>query len=172
MNASGYNRYLTRQLCWIDGTPTHGSSARQRQCPRCRRKWSFDGLAKQWLLAQEFCYGCTRREAATVSGVDVHTAGYYYLMFERSLAANVRRLIDEGKGWVLADTDRLHEVLREAMKMRRQRQKARLVARLRLEKLNVRQRLDLIFTEVFSRKVELLRRGRSMTNIRPRTAYR
>jgi hypothetical protein len=154
VNAASFNRHLTRKLCWIDGSPTHASSERQRQCSQCRRKWSYDGLAKQWILAQEYCAGSNRRQAAAAAGVDVHSAGRHYIAFERALAANVRRLIEEGKGWVLADTERLQDVLRQAMKRKGQRQKARLAARLRFEKLHVRKRLDLIFKEVFSRKLE------------------
>ena len=161
VTASGFNRHLAEKLCWIDGVPTHQSSARQRQCGRCRRKWSYDGLAKKWMLAQEYCAGNTRREAAAATGVDVHTAGRHYAEFELALATRVRELLGAGEGWALGDAERLHQVLREGMRSPNRRQKLRLAAGLCFEKLRVRKRLELIYELVFAEKVEgLVRPGR------------
>ena len=158
VTASCFNRHLAEKLCWVDGAQTHRSSARQRQCPRCRRKWSYDGLAKKWMLAQEYCAGHTRREAAAATGVDVHTAGRHYSAFDLALAGYVRGLLAEGKGWVLGDEEKLHVFLRKGVGSSTRRQKLRLAARLSFEKLRMRRRLELIFDLVFAPKVGRLLR--------------
>jgi hypothetical protein len=160
VTANVFNRHLTRKLCWIDSKATHASSARQRQCPLCRRKWSYDGLAKQWLLAQEYCAGHTRREAAEAAGVDVHTAGRHYAAFDKAVAGYVHRLLENGQSWILGDADRQQEVLSMGIRRpRSQRQRQRLAARVCFEKLPVRKRLNLIFQEVFAAKTERMKRN-------------
>ncbi len=160
MTTSSFNRHLAKKLCWVDGVPTHRSSARQRQCPRCRRKWSYDGLAKMWMLAQEYCAGHTRREAAAATGVDVHTAGRHYAAFDLALAGYVRGLLDEGKSWVLGEGEKLHQVLRKGLRSPTRRQKLRLAARLSFEKLRMRRRLELIYELTFAPKIGRLARPR------------
>jgi hypothetical protein len=154
VNAASFNRHLTRKLCWIDSSPTHASSERQRQCSQCRRKWSYDGLARRWILAQEYCAGSNRRQAAAAAGVDVHTAGRHYAAFEGALAGRVRRLLETGQSWVLGDAEKIQEVLQNGMKSSRRQQRLRLAARLCFERLHVRKRLDLLFKEVFATKLE------------------
>ncbi len=161
MTAAAFNRHLTRKLCWIDGAATHASSARQRQCPRCRRKWSYDGLAKAWIVAQEYCAGRSRKEAAEAAAVDVHTAGRHYASFDLALATYVHTLLETGQSWRLGDADKRHEVQGKALRSpRSQRQKQRLAAKVCFEKLSIRKRLDLIFNEAFAAKVERFVRRR------------
>ncbi|MBU3664899.1 MAG: hypothetical protein FGM15_03350 [Chthoniobacterales bacterium] len=156
MNASAFNRHLTRKLCWIDGSPTHVSSAKQRQCTRCRRKWSYDGLIKQWLLAQEFCAGHSRREAAVAAGVDVHTAGRHYADFQLALAGYVRRLLAEGMAWRLGDAEKFHRLFRMGLANSSPRQRRRLAAQICFDGLGARKRLDLLCELVFAEKLRLL----------------
>lgn len=157
MRASTFDRYVTRQLCWLDGSPTHVSSARQRQCPRCRRKWSHEGLAKRWLVAQEYCTGHNRREAAQAAGVDGHTAGRYYSAFDRVLARHLRKNLKRGRAWTLAAGESSQRLA--ANKAKSPRQIERLAAHFCLEGLSIRRRLELIYELVFSAGVErLLRR--------------
>lgn len=161
MNAAAFNRHLTRKLCWIDSTATHASSARQRQCPRCRRKWSYDGLAKAWIVAQEYCAGHTRREAAAAAEVDVHTAGHHYASFDLALAKHVRTLLKSEQTWILGDADTLLGVLRKEWRgSLNQRQRQQLAARVCFAKLTIRQRLDLIYQVVFAARVERFAPGR------------
>lgn len=149
-----FNRHLTQKLCWIDGSPTHASSARQRQCSLCRRKWSYEGLSKQWLLAQEYCAGRNRRVAAQVAGVDVHTAGRHYSAFERALAGHLRRNLELGRGWKFAAIRSPRRI--GAEKPQRPRQMQRLAAQLCLEELSVYRRMQLLYDVVFAARVERL----------------
>ena len=55
MTLEEFEHYLTRQRCWLDGAPTHKSHCGQRQCKRCRRKWSYKSLQRHWHLARLFC---------------------------------------------------------------------------------------------------------------------
>lgn len=55
MTLEEFEAYLTRQMCWLDGAPTHASHAGQRQCRHCRRKWSYLKWTRYWRLAQLFC---------------------------------------------------------------------------------------------------------------------
>jgi hypothetical protein len=156
VRASVFNRHVTQKLCWIDGSPTHASSARQRQCPLCRRKWSYDGLSKRWLLAQEYCAGRNRRAAAQAVGVDVHTAGRHYAAFERALADHLRRNLELGRAWKFAAIRSPRRI--GAEKPPSPRQVRRLAAQLCLEGLSVYRRMQLIYDVVFSARVERLLR--------------
>jgi hypothetical protein len=153
---SSFNRHLTKQLCWIDGSPTHFSSARQRQCARCRRKWSYEGLSKRWFLAQAFCAGRNRREAAHATGLGAHTAGRHYDAFERALAGHLRRNLKLERGWTFAAIRSSRRIT--VAKLTSQKQKLRLAAQLCLEGLPVYRRMQLIYDLVFSARVERLLR--------------
>lgn len=88
MTAEDFDQHLARQLCWIDGSPTHASHAGQRQCRHCRRKWSYSTLRKQWELARLYCTGRKRVQAAQRARVDPHMAGRHYRIFEDALAGH------------------------------------------------------------------------------------
>ena len=55
MNFREFQYRLAEQRCWLDDEPTHASHAGQRQCPRCRRKWSYTAMRRNWRLAELFC---------------------------------------------------------------------------------------------------------------------
>jgi len=55
MTLEEFEARLTQQRCWLDGAPTHASHAGQRQCRRCRRKWSYLRWTRYWHLARFFC---------------------------------------------------------------------------------------------------------------------
>jgi len=54
-NLGEFHRLLAEERCWIDGENTHPSHAGQRQCSRCRRKWSYRIMQRHWHLAALFC---------------------------------------------------------------------------------------------------------------------
>ena len=83
MKAAEYERRLLQQLCWICGAPTTRSSAQQRQCPNCRRKWSFRRRQLRWNLLQLFASGLTPAEAARRLQICYRTAWTHFLDFER-----------------------------------------------------------------------------------------
>lgn len=149
MTATTFNSYLTKKLCWIDGAHTHASSERQRQCGRCRKKWSYEGVSKRWILAQEYCAGHNRREAAVAAGVDVHTAGRHYAAFEKALADRVLRMLRKGEAWRLGDAEGIHVSLRKRGKKPRPRRQRGLLAALCLAHLGLHERLALLFESVF-----------------------
>ena len=59
-----YRHYVAHTLCWLDGTPTHSSSDLQRQCPKCRQKWSYERLGMELELLDLYCQGLNASEAA------------------------------------------------------------------------------------------------------------
>lgn len=153
MKPTGFNRYLTRKLCWRDGSATHASSAWQRQCSHCRRKWSYEALAKQWVVAQEYCAGHTRQEAARAAKVGQHTAGRHYAAFEKALASHLRLLLKKGELWKLGDMEKIQTALRKSAKKLPPRRRRRLPAELCFEHLRLGERLALLFELVFLPKV-------------------
>lgn len=54
MKLRAFQGRLLEERCWIDGARTHPSHAGQRQCPRCRRKWSYRTMQRHWRLAKFF----------------------------------------------------------------------------------------------------------------------
>lgn len=91
-----YRRYVTQMLCWLDGTPTHSSSDLQRQCPKCRQKWSYERLGMELELLELYCQGFSASEAARKISCAKNTAlnrfGRFSGRMEEIVAA---RLADE-----------------------------------------------------------------------------
>jgi len=156
VRVSVFNRHVTQQLCWIDGSPTHVSSALQRQCPRCRRKWSYEGLSKRWLLAQEYCAGRNRRSAARAAGVDVHTAGRSYAEFDQALGDHLRNNLKLGRGWKFAAMRSSRTIT--TARVTSEKQRLRWAAEFCMEGRPFDRRLQLLYDLVFSARVERLLR--------------
>ncbi len=113
-------------------------------------------MSKRWLLAQEFCTGRNRREAAQTAGVGVHTAGRHYDAFERVLAGHLRRNLKQGRTEVLAAVGASLRI--DAKKPKSPKQTQRLAARFCLEQLSFPKRLELLYDVAFSARVERLLR--------------
>ena len=75
-----YHFYLKSKLCWVDGEPTHASSGQQRQCTRCRRKWSYYQMRQQWKCLLSFCMGDSQAECARQTGLAKNTVRGFYLI--------------------------------------------------------------------------------------------
>jgi hypothetical protein len=92
-----YRRYVTQTLCWLDGTPTHSSSGLQRQCPKCRQKWSYERLGTELELLDLYCRGLSASEAARQISCAKNTARNRFGHFSgrmQEIVAN--RIIEEG----------------------------------------------------------------------------
>ncbi len=113
-------------------------------------------MSKRWLLAQEFCAGHNRREAAHATGIGVHTAGRHYDAFERVLAGHLRRNLRQGRTEVLAAVGASLRI--DAKRPRSPKQTQRLAARFCLELLSFTKRLELLYELAFSARVERLLR--------------
>ena len=50
MDLEDYERHLVGLLCWTCQAATGPCNDRRRQCPRCRKKWSYDRRWAQWEL--------------------------------------------------------------------------------------------------------------------------
>jgi hypothetical protein len=119
-------------------------------------------MSKRWLLAQEFCAGHNRREAAQAAGVGVHTAGRHYDAFERVLAGHLRRSLRQGSTGMHAAIKSPRRL--DAGKSRSPQQIRRLAARLCLERLLIDQRIELVYKLAFSARVERLVRQKPVRN--------
>lgn len=86
MRLRDYEDHLTRRLCWVCHVPTHRSNQAQRQCPRCRRKWSYKRREIQLQLIRLFATGAVRpKSAADQLGIAYQTAWAHFLQFEKCL---------------------------------------------------------------------------------------
>ena len=86
MTQEEYCRHLDGQLCWNCHCPTHVSNARQRQCPRCRKKWSFRQRRSEWRLAELFCHGLNAHQASRELGISYGTARSHFKKFQTTLS--------------------------------------------------------------------------------------
>lgn len=161
MNSEDFDRYLSGRLCWIDEAPTRASSARQRQCPQCRRKWSYDRLRKRWEAAIALASGKTRHEAADKLGLDIHTTGRLYAMMEDNLAGHFILSLKRHEGLPGVSDE---EVVRTVSKMKRlgtPGAQHRCLVELGLRHLTAGERLDLIYRLCFRQEVrDMLARRR------------
>lgn len=156
MTAEDFDRFLRRRLCWLDGSPTHASSARQRQCRHCRRKWSYDRLALRWEAALALAGGRSRAECAEHLGVDIHTAGRFYTAMEKRIVEHLATELAGSGAGSPADGGEMMEAWRKVKKLRTRRAQNRHLAELCLRHRTVEARVELIFRLCF--RDELRRR--------------
>jgi hypothetical protein len=160
MNAAEFDRFLRLQLCWLDGVPTEQSHAGQRQCPHCRRKWSYANLSRRWLVAQEFCQGSTRTAAARKAGLDVHTVGHLYKSYQNVLAPLFANSIRQGAASGFhVDPQRLAECCRQAMRTRNPRKRMVLMVELCLAEMPQEGRLEVLYKAAFQEPLRKLIRS-------------
>jgi transposase len=86
MTSEEYERHLIGQLCWVCHLATVGCHARQRQCPRCRHKWSYATRRRRWELLKAFCLAATAHHAARTLRCHYATAYAAYRRFRTTLA--------------------------------------------------------------------------------------
>src|SRR5512147_3258386 len=101
MTSEDYGRHVVGLLCWhchAAMTPCH---ARRRQCPRCRRKWSYDRRRTRWELLKAFCLNATAHHAARRARCDYRTAYRAYMRFRLALA----EMADEEKRPLLGELE-------------------------------------------------------------------
>jgi len=153
MTAEDFDRFLRRRLCWIDGTPTHASSARQRQCPHCRRKWSYDRLLLRWNAALELAAGQSRVGCACELGIDIHTAGRLYAAMERRLVEHLAAELAGSHAGESAGAQEMMEAWRRIQRLRTKSARNRHLSELCLPHRTVAERVDLIFQLCFRHRV-------------------
>ncbi len=83
MRLTDYEAHLARELCWTCHVPTHRSHQAQRQCPKCRKKWSYRRRQIELRLLRAFATGINVKRAAAQVGVAYRTAWTHFLTFER-----------------------------------------------------------------------------------------
>src|SRR5947208_3353836 len=81
MTPSECGRHLVGELCPGCHVATHHSSARQRQCPRCRAKWSYHRLQVLWHLAGAFDLMSSAGRAARYVGCTHPIAAHAFVEF-------------------------------------------------------------------------------------------
>lgn len=80
-----YERHLEKQLCWHCHRPTHQSHRRQRQCPLCRRKWSYHRRMVEWKLIKAFSCRQKQARAAFWLGIAYRTVWNHFMRFENAI---------------------------------------------------------------------------------------
>lgn len=80
-----YSRHVREQLCWHCHARTHLSHARQRQCARCRHKWSYQRRRLQLDLLSMFSRHFNAAQAAKALRISYRTAWNHFMQFERGL---------------------------------------------------------------------------------------
>ena len=86
MTVSDYERHLIGQLCWRCHEATRPSHLRQRRCPACRRKWSYERRRARWELLKAFCLTATAHHAARQVRCSYPTASRAFADFRAALA--------------------------------------------------------------------------------------
>jgi hypothetical protein len=149
MTAEDFDSFLRKRLCWIDGTPTHASSARQRQCPHCRRKWSYTHLLLRWDAAWALAAGRSRIECAARLGIDIHTAGRLYAKMEERLVEYLASELSGSGVGASANGQEMMQTWRRMQKLRTKSARNRHLAELCLRHRAAADRVDLIFQLCF-----------------------
>lgn len=145
-----YRRYLEGRRCWVDGTPTHASSDQQRQCPKCRLKWSFDNLARQIQMLEEFCLKQSATQAAKKLGCSKNTAIAHYRIFSRHMEGIVAQMIVKEEIAVSPITSKELKSLERALNGGREKQRLNACKHLFFISLRVEERMALIFKSLIA----------------------
>ena len=87
MTLSDYERHLIGQLCWVCHAATRPSHRRQRRCPQCRRKWSYERQRVRYELLKAFCLSSTAHHAHRVVRCSSPTAYRAFTEFRQTLVA-------------------------------------------------------------------------------------
>lgn len=172
MDAGTFDRHLALELCWLDDFPTVASHAGQRQCPHCRRKWSFAAMRRRWLVAQEFCKGSSRRVAAGRAGVEAHAAGRHYRDFQGKLAQFFTDRISRKDGRFSADPEQLADLCRRAQAQPDRRKRLLLMVEICFDDMAIEERLEVLYLVCFRPKVQALVRAAMGAQLEARAARR
>lgn len=161
-----YRRYLDGHLCWVDGTATHASSDQQRQCPLCRRKWSFDNLRREIQLLDEFCLKQSASRAARELSCSKNTALIHYNTFFRHMEGVVAKLILDEKIALSPITSKELKSLERALTGGREKQRLNACRHLFFISLNAEERINLIFKAVIAPAVKRKRKIATVVKLR------
>lgn len=166
-----YRHYIERRLCWHDGAPTHASSGLQRQCPKCRAKWSYEHLALELRLFEEFVLGRRAAEAVRLVGCAKNTALGHFSTFNEAVEEIIRdRLIEGGiatNPTSVADLRSLERALRAGSRSRR-----RLACRhLFFRSLTLEERTPALFEETLAEQARRRADQRPVLKAPPGVAY-
>lgn len=83
-----YKIRLTSQLCWYCHVPTTKSYRAQRQCPKCRRKFSYHNRLIEFQLLEAFCSHHNAHETSKRICVAYGTAHKHFERFEFTVRKN------------------------------------------------------------------------------------
>src|SRR4051794_36798065 len=101
MNLDDYERHLIGLLCWACHAATGACNPRQRQCPRCRKRWSYDRKRTRWELLKAFRLNATAHHASRFARCHYRTAYRAYMHFRPALA----EVTDEEKRPLLGELE-------------------------------------------------------------------
>jgi hypothetical protein len=148
-----YRSHLSGQLCWIDGEPTHASSETQRQCPRCRVKWSYVQIALEFAIFEQFCNGERARRAAENLGCSRNTVNSHYRSFTGGMENLVAKMLLEGT--IATNPQSIEEVIKleKALRVGSTRRRATACRYLFLSSLDGDDRARRLFPETLGRQL-------------------
>jgi hypothetical protein len=158
-----YRRYLQEQLCWIDGEQTHASSDSQRQCPKCRVKWSYTQATLEFAIFERFCNGERARKAAEALGCSRNTVMGHYRSFSQSMEDVVARMLIEER--IATTPQSLDEVilLEKALRTGSKHRRTRACLYLFLNSLGPEERLQELFAANFATRLTMRIREAKLT---------
>ena len=85
MTFDEYERHVREQLCWRCHAVTQVSHRLQRQCSRCRAKWSYKRRLLQLDLLALFSRHFNAHEASGHRQVSYSTAWTHFFLFEKAI---------------------------------------------------------------------------------------
>lgn len=149
-----YGVYLQEQLCWIDGVQTHASSESQRQCPKCRVKWSYVQSGLEFAIFEQFCNGERARRTSENLGCSRNTVNSHYRTFTNGMEDLVAKMLLEGS--IATNPQSIDEVIKleKALRVGSTRQRASACRYLFLTSLDRDERARRLFVQTLGRHLE------------------
>jgi hypothetical protein len=140
-----YAQCLEKQLCFIDGYPTHGSSGRQRQCPKCKERWSYHHRRIEFRGLEGYCLGLSAADVASRIQCAKNTAQKYFRRFGEAMELLIANLLEKERIGIRPVTQSELISLERALRENKRRLRSRSCHHLFIHSLKADDRLRLLF---------------------------
>jgi hypothetical protein len=140
-------KYAEEMLCWLDGVKTHASNLHQRQCPKCRTKWSYVRILQKLLLLEEYCNGENVSCAALKHKCSRNTVTAAFCGFNASMEETIGQMLLDGS--IATNPQNCGELksLEKALNTGKKHLRTRSCKHLFMNSLSYPERVEIIFRE-------------------------
>lgn len=145
LSVTDYVERLEKQLCLLDGFATHGSSGKQRQCPKCKTRWSYHHRRIEFRCLEGYSMGLSAINVATMIPCAKNTALKHYRRCGEAMELLIAELLEKEKIGIRPITKNDLISLEKSLRKDKKRLRNRACYHLFMHSLTADERLRLLF---------------------------